>query len=146
MKSRKYTLTKGAEADLDEIHQRSLELFGCGQTNKFMSDLNRAAEFAAANVGKIPTRSHLTGESGLSLYPVNSHFIAYRPVAKNHIVIIAVFRQSRDITRFILSEADKFKMDFAEIERKIENGEIKLAARARKPRPRPAIRVKQGKV
>jgi plasmid stabilization system protein ParE len=124
MKSPKYTLTKGAEADLEEIYRHSLEMFGLEQTNKFMAELKKAAEFAADNHGKVSTRAHLTGESGLSLYPVNNHFIAYRPVAENHIVIIALFRQSRDIPSFIRAESEKFKKDFLEIERKIKSGSI----------------------
>lgn len=128
MKSPKYTLTKGAEADLDDIYRKSVELFGHAQTNKFLIELERAAEFAADNIGKIQTRAHLTGDSGLSLYPVNNHFIAYRPVADNHIVIIALFRQSRDIPSFVMAEAEKFKADFAEIEQKIKMGKIILAS------------------
>jgi plasmid stabilization system protein ParE len=126
MRSRKYTLTKGAEADLDEIHRRSLEQFGRPRTNKFMAELKKAAEFAADNIGKVATRSHLTGDSGLSLYPVRSFFIAYRPVSENHIVIIAIFPQSRDIVTLVMKEADRFRKDFEEIELGIGCGEISI--------------------
>ena len=124
MKSAKYTLTRGAEADLDEIYKRSLAQFGRDQTNRFMADLKKAAEFAADHHGKIPTRSHLTGDSGLSLYPVNNHFLAYRPVAPNHIVVIAIFRQSRDVAALIVANAETFRKDFLNIEEKIKRGEI----------------------
>ena len=137
MKSPKYTLTKGAEADLDEIYRRSLERFGRDQTNTFMTALKKAAEFAADNHGKVPPRSQLTGESGLSLYPVHNHFIAYRPVADHHIVIIALLRQSRDIPAFVLAEAKRFRKDFAEIERKIKSGALVIEGMKRtKPRTR----------
>jgi plasmid stabilization system protein ParE len=109
MRSSKYTLTKGAEADLDEIHQRSLEQFGRARTNRFIAELKKAAEFAADNVGKLGTRSHLTGDSGLNLYPVQNHFVAYPPVSRNHIVIIAIFRQSRDIAALVVAEAERFR-------------------------------------
>lgn len=124
MKSSRYTLTKSAEADLDEIYARSLAQFGRAQTNLFMADFKRAAEFAADHIGKLPTRTHLVGESGLSLYPVNNHYLAYRPVGNNHIVIIAIFRQARDIPALITAEAEKFQKDFLEIEQKIRNGAI----------------------
>ena len=126
MRSRSYTLTKGAEADLDEIHRRSLEQFGRARTNKFMAELKKAAQFAADNIGKVATRSHLTGDSGLSLYPVRSLFIAYRPVSKNHIVIIAIFPQSRDIAALVMTEADRFRKDFEEIEHGMARGEISI--------------------
>jgi plasmid stabilization system protein ParE len=108
MKSSKYTLTMRAEVDLDEFYEKSLEQYGPIQTNKFLADLKKAAEFVADNIGKAPTRAHLVGESGLSLYPVNNHFIAYRPVTVDHIVIIAIIRQSRDVAALIAAEADRF--------------------------------------
>jgi plasmid stabilization system protein ParE len=126
MRAAKYTLTKRAEADLEELYRNSLEQYGSIQTNKFMNDLKKAAEFAADNIGKVPTRAHLTGESGLSLYPVNNHFIAYRPVTEKHIVVIAIFRQSRDVVAMIAAEADRFRAEFSEIEQSIKNGTIKI--------------------
>jgi plasmid stabilization system protein ParE len=126
MRSSKYTLTRRAEADLDELHEKSLEQFGRIQTNKFMADLKKAAEFAANNIGKVPTRAHLVGDSGLSLYPIHNHFIAYRPVTEDHIVIIAIVRQSRDIAALITAESDRFRADFSEIEQKIKNGIIAI--------------------
>src|SRR5277367_4079932 len=131
---RKYTFTKGAEADLDEIHERSREQYGRAQTNKFIAELKKAAEFAANNIGKVATRGHLTGDSGLSLYPVNNHFLAYRPVSIDHIVIIAIFRQSRDVAAHIAAEAERFQNDFREIERRLESGEISLKARKTRSR------------
>jgi len=124
MRSSSYTLTRSAESDLDDLYLRSLERYGRDQTNLFIADLKKAAEFAVAHHGKIPTRSHLTGDSGLSLYPVNGLYIAYRPVADDHIVIIAILNQSRDIPAFVIAEANKFQEDFLEIERKIKQGEI----------------------
>ena len=129
MKSSKYTLTRRAESDLDELYEKSLEQFGPIQTNRFMTDLKNAAEFAADNIGKIPARAHLVGDSGLSLYPVKNHFIAYRPVAEDHIVIITIFRQSRDVAALIAAEADRFRADFSEIERKIKDGTISIKSR-----------------
>lgn len=126
MKSSQYTFTKSAEADLDEIYEKSLQQFGRTQTNIFMAAFKKAAEFAADNVGKVSTRAHLAGESGLSLYPVNNHYIAYRPVAENHIVIIAIFRQSRDIAALVMAEAEKFQKDFLDIEQKIKGGGISI--------------------
>jgi plasmid stabilization system protein ParE len=124
MKSKKYTLTRGAASDLDEIYQKSIELFGISQTNKFFAELQKAAEFAADHIGKIQTRGMLTGKSGLRLYPVNKHFIAYRPISKKHIVIISVFKQSRDIQALIAAREEEFKKDFAEIDEKLKSGKL----------------------
>ena len=124
MTHRNYTFTQGAEADLDEIHNNSLRLYGKEQTNKFIIKFKKAAEFAANNIGKITARSHLTGDSGLHLYPVNNFYLAYKPVSNCHIVIIAIFRQTRDAYAVIMANLRAYDADFLEIEEKIKQGKL----------------------
>ena|SRR5947209_4908910 len=108
-----YTLTEGAELDADEIHARSLEEFGEGQTRKFMAEFHKAACFAAENHALVPHRSKLAGETGLSLYPVNNYYLAYHPVADDHIVIVAVVHQARDLPNLLNDNAERIKYELS---------------------------------
>ena len=126
MRSLRYTLTRGAEADLDDIHLRSFEQYGHDQTNKYIGELKKAVEFVSSHHAKIPARQHLTGDSGLNLYPVNNLYIVYRPIAGDHVVIISVISQLRDIPTLLIAQEKEFEKDFLEIQKKIKDGEIRL--------------------
>jgi len=119
-----YTLTTSAESDLRALQARSLELFGPIQTNRFIARLKKAAEFASTHIGKLSTRSHLVGDSGLSLYPVSNQFLVYRPVSDHHIVILAIVTQSRDIPALIAAKETTFQETFRVIEQSIKRGKI----------------------
>jgi len=110
----RYTLTEGARIDSDEIYAKSIKDFGIEQTKKYMAEFDKAAGFVAENHKRVPNRSHLTGETGLSLYPVNNHYLAYYPIADDHIVIVAVIKQVRDLPSRLNQHAERIAQQLSQ--------------------------------
>lgn len=50
-------------------------------------------------------REDLTGDSGLCIHPIREHYLIYLPVSPNHIIIVSVQRQSRDIPALLKQSA-----------------------------------------
>ena len=121
-----YTLTRLAESDLYEARLWSLSRWGRALTQQYFSDLHEAAEYASMNHRSLGKRDDLTGDTGLFVHPVREHYLVYLPVDDQHIVIVAVIRQSRDVPD-ILAKADfMIRREVSEIIGKINNGEIKF--------------------
>lgn len=121
-----YTLTLTAQADLQALTTWSIGRWGNVLTNQYLIDLHDGAEYLAKNTGVSGTRSELTGNTGLSVYPIREHYIAFLPVAKNHIVIVAFIRQGRDVPNILRKANVQIDRELKEIFEKIQAGKIKF--------------------
>jgi len=121
-----YTLTRLAESDLHEARHWSLSRWGRQLTQQYFSDLHQAAEYAAMNYRSLSKRDDLSGDTGLSVHPVREHYLVYLPVAEQHIVIVAVVRQSRDVPEILGKAEFMIRREVMEIREKIERGELHL--------------------
>jgi len=75
---------------------------------------------------KSGTRSELSGGTGLSLYPVNKHYIAFIPIGEASIAVAAIIRQSRDIPAILQKDSASIRRDLQEINDRIAKGLITL--------------------
>jgi len=123
---KRYTLTRLAESDLHAARHWSLSRWGRELTRQYFSDLHQAAEYVAMNYRSLSERDALSGDTGLSVHPVREHYLVYLPVADQHIVIVAVVRQSRDVPEILGRAEFMIRREVAEIREKIECGELSL--------------------
>ena len=121
-----YTLTRLAESDLHEARHWSLSRWGRKLTRQYFSDLHQAAEYVAINHRSLSRRDDLSGDTGLSVHPVREHYLVYLPVADQHIVIVAVMRQSRDVPEILGRAEFMIRREVTKIREKIESGELHL--------------------
>jgi len=121
-----YTLTKLAESDLYVTRHWSLSRWGRKLTRQYFSDLHKAAEYAAKNYRSLSKRNDLSGDTGLFVHPVREHYLVYLPVADQHIVNVAVIRQSRDAPEILGGAEFMIRREVMEIREKIECGELHL--------------------
>lgn len=102
---RHYTLTFTAESELIEARRWSHERWGNDLTRQYFQELHEAANYVALNQETMAKREDLTGDSGLCIHPVREHYLIYLPVSANHIIIVSVQRQSRDIPALLKQSA-----------------------------------------
>ena len=129
MASRNYVLTPGAVDDIREIADWSSEHWGKERTVKYLAESHEGLEYIAANFKvfeKSEARSNLSGGTGLLLYPVNKHFIAFIPIGEQSIAVAAVIRQGRDIPAILQKDGFAIRRDLKEINDKIARGLITL--------------------
>ncbi|MEO1609213.1 MAG: type II toxin-antitoxin system RelE/ParE family toxin [Pseudomonadota bacterium] len=129
MASRNYVLTPGAVDDIREIADWSSGYWGKERTVKYLAELHEGLEYIAANFKvfeKSEARSDLSGGTGLLLYPVNKHFIAFIPIGEQSIAVAAVIRQGRDIPAILQKDGFAIRRDLKEINDKIARGLITL--------------------
>jgi len=74
----------------------------------------------------LSNRDDLSGDTGLPVHPVREHYLVYLPVADQHIVIVAVVRQSRDVPEILGRAEFMIRREVMEIRGKIEHGELNL--------------------
>lgn len=121
-----YTLTALVENDLRAAKAWSLRRWGEKPTKQYFSDLHEGAQYIAKNHESFMPRGDLAGGTELSLYPVREHYLVYHPVSKNHVVILAVLRQGRDIPAILNKGHRQIRRGLEEITNKIARGEIKI--------------------
>ena len=126
MSKKHYTLTLTAQADLQELTAWSIGRWGNDLTDKYLRDLHDGAEYLAENSCVSGLRNDLTANTGLSVYPIREHYIAFTPVAKNHIVIVAFIRQGRDIPNILRKAGVQIERELKEIFEKIQSGKIRF--------------------
>jgi len=126
MSKKHYTLTLTAQADLQELAAWSVNRWGEALTAQYLDDLHDCAEYLAKNSGIAPPRNEFARNTGLSVYPVREHYIAFVPVAKNHIVIVAFILQGRDVANILRKASVQTGRELKEIIQKIKDGKIKF--------------------
>jgi len=122
-----YTLTLTAEADLQALTAWSIGRWGNSLTEQYLDDLHDGAEYLAKNSGVSGRPTALSGNTGLSVYPIREHYIIFVPVAKDHIVIVAFIRLGRDIPDILRKANVQIERELKAIFEKIKNGEIKFS-------------------
>jgi len=78
------------------------------------------------NYHSLSKRDDLSGDTGLSVHPVREHYLVYLPVAEQHIVIVAVVRQSRDVPKILGRAEFMIRREVMGIREEIERGELHL--------------------
>ena len=126
MSSRSYILTATAENDLRLAKAWSRSRWNKDLTKQYFTDLHKGAEYIAQNHQSLRDRNELTGETGLSIYPVREHYIVYLPVNDNKIIIVTFIRQMRDVPAILAQESFRINREVGEIKHKIETGEIRF--------------------
>ncbi len=78
------------------------------------------------NYRSLRKRDDLSGDTGLFVHSVREHYLVYLPVDEQHIVIVAVVRQSRDVPEILGRAEFMIRREVMEIREKIERGELHL--------------------
>ncbi len=123
--SRKYyTLTRRAAEDLATLTNWSLTRWGEDLTDKYLEDLHQGTEQIAKSYKSLRSRSELAAGTGVSIHPIREHYIIFHPVGKEHIVILAILRQGRDVPNILRANSVRIERELKEIRRKIDQGDI----------------------
>ncbi len=126
MPQKKYILTEKAADDLHEAKAWSLSRWGKVLTDAYFDDLHKGAQFIAENHHAIQSRDELTGDTGLSLYPVREHYLVYLPIREKFIIVVSVIRQGRDIPTILKRWSYQIQREINDIRDKIAQGVIKI--------------------
>lgn len=121
-----YTLTETAENDLLEARRWSQTRWGAVQTREYFQDLHDAANYCALNQQTIAQRDDLTGGSGLLIHPLREHYLIFLSVNSNHIIVISVLRQGRDIPEILRRSSFIIKREIDRIKKMIETGKVEI--------------------
>lgn len=123
--SRKYyTLTERAAEDLAALTNWSLIRWGEDLTDKYLEDLHEGTERIAKSYKSLRSRSELAAGTGVSIYPIREHYVIFHPVGKEHIVILALLRQGRDIPNILRANSVRIERELKDIRRNIEQGDL----------------------
>lgn len=106
-----YVLTETAARDFREARRWSKARWGDRATKLYFRKLHDGAEYIAAHQTAISGRQELTGDTKLGIYPVGEHFLAYVPIDKARIAIVALIRQVRDVPAIL--QANHFQIQTA---------------------------------
>ncbi len=120
-KRRHYILTATAERDFREARQWSLSRWGKELTRQYFTDLHDSAEGLARGHS---ARPKLSDSSELGIYPVREHYLVYVPISKNRVVIVALFRQTRDVPAILKANGFKIQRQLKDIFKAQERGAI----------------------
>jgi len=122
-----YFLTPGAVDDIREVGDWSLERWGKERTLQYLTELHERLEYVAVNFKTLEnnkTSEDLSGGTGLLLYPVNKHYVAYVPIGEKSIAVAAVIRQGRDIPSLLQKDGFTIRRELQEISDRIAQGLI----------------------
>ena len=86
--------------------------------------MKRAQPSIAGNHKGLSKREHLTRGSYLSAYPVREHDIIYHAAADDHIVIVAVLAQERDVPHYLRQNSSLIGRELDSIIQKIKRGKL----------------------
>lgn len=103
-----YILTATAARDFREARQWSIARWGKKRTKLYFQQLHDGAEYIATHQRAIAPRDDLTGNTELGVYPVGEHYLVYAPIGDTQIIIVALFRQTRDVP--IILEANSYRI------------------------------------
>jgi plasmid stabilization system protein ParE len=110
---RNYFLSPTAIKHLRGHKRWSLEQFGYDTTKKYFQDMDKGFQYIADNYERFPSRSELTGDSGLSIYPVREHYVVFVPM-NDGIHIADVLGQAQDIPNILRENAAIFQHELAQ--------------------------------
>lgn len=74
--------------------------------------MDKGFQYIADNYERFPSRPELTGESGLSIYPVREHYVVFVPM-NDGIHIANVLGQAQDIPNILSENAAIFQRELA---------------------------------
>jgi plasmid stabilization system protein ParE len=103
-----YILTATAARDIREARRWSVARWGKKRTKLYFQQLHDGAEYIATHQRAIAPRDDLTGNTELGVYPVGEHYLVYAPIGDTQIVIVALFRQTRDVPTIL--EANSYRI------------------------------------
>lgn len=106
MAKKHYTLTLTAEDDFRKAKRWSSARWGNELAQQYFKDLHEATENIAQNQKSISHKAYLSRVEGLEIAVVREHYLVYVPIKKNHIIIIALLRQTQDVPTIL--EANSF--------------------------------------
>ena len=88
-----YLLSPRAQADLEEIWDYSVEIWGTDRAERYVRDLWEGIKYLAAN----PKRGRSCDEvrAGYRKYAIGSHFVFYRVTARG-IDVVRILHQRMD--------------------------------------------------
>ncbi len=127
MTGRNYFLTLGAADDIREIGDWSLGRWGKERTAQYLTELHEGLEYIAANFRTFEhnkARDELSANTGLLLYPINKHYIAFLPIGETSIAVAAVIRQGRDVASLLQKDGVTIRRELQEINDRIAQGVI----------------------
>lgn len=122
---RRYFLTPGAVKDIRDIGNWSFERWGKETTLKYLAELHQGLEFIATHFETFKsnkTLAHLSGGTGLMIYPIKEHYVVYVPIGKKVIAVATVIRQGRDIPSLLKNSDFSIRRELKEIRDNVENG------------------------
>jgi plasmid stabilization system protein ParE len=126
MARKRYILTARAASDLREARAWSHARWGKELTNRYFDDLHNGAQYVAEHHASLRGRHDLAGGTALLLHSVREHYLVYEPLDDQHVVIVAVVRQGRDIPAILQKWAAPIRRELTEIRAGVESGEIVL--------------------
>lgn len=135
MPRKRYILTDRAASDLREARAWSRARWGKDLTNRYFDDLHDGAQYVAEHHASLRGRHDLAGGTALLLHAVREHYLVYEPLDVQHVVIVAVVRQRRDIPAILQKWAAPIRRELIEIRAAIESGKIRLPMRRADAKP-----------
>jgi len=128
--SKYYTLTARADKDLAELKAWSGARWGDELTQRYMADIHKGVERIAKSYKTLRSRSEFSAGTDLSIYPVREHYIIFYPTAKEHIVIVAVLRQGRDIPGILRANSVDIDRALKKIRSKVQSKKLPRSNKA----------------
>ena len=110
---RTYFLSPTAINHLRDHKRWSLERFGHATTEKYFQDMDKGFQYIADNYERFPSRSELTDESNLFIYPVREHYVVFVPM-NDGIHIADVLGRTQDIPNILSENAAIFRREIAQ--------------------------------
>src|ERR1700682_369301 len=124
MPRKRYILTDRAASDLREARAWSRARWGKDLTNRYFDDLHDGAQYIAEHHASLRGRHDLAGGTALLLHAVREHYLVDEPLDEQHVVIVAVLRQRRDIPAILQKWAAPIRRELIEIRAAVERGKI----------------------
>lgn len=93
----RYYLTGEAAEHLSQIASDTAHRWGRAQVGVYISALRDGFQHIADNHPSFPLKKGLTGVASTRLHRVNRHYIAFRVLTGEHVVILAVLHERMDV-------------------------------------------------
>jgi len=135
MPRKRYILTDRAASDLREARAWSRARWGKDLTNRYFDDLHDGAQYIAEHHASLRGRHDLAGGTALLLHAVREHYLVYGPLDEQHVIIVAVVRQRRDIPAILQKWAAPIRRELIEIRAAIESSKIRLPMKRAHAKP-----------
>ncbi|MDX3773398.1 type II toxin-antitoxin system RelE/ParE family toxin [Chromatiaceae bacterium AAb-1] len=88
---KKYQLTASARADLRDIKEYTVEVWGTAQAKKYLADIRKTLSILAAN--PLAGSDRPDTRDGARGYPYKRHVIYYA-IVKNHIIVFGILNKT----------------------------------------------------